>query len=114
MAVNKPTGDNARKGAVRKRSQIKIKTDGPNGVDQAQQERRSVHGRQKEHEEVQGCSSGESTQRALVGHTAAVATLFLYSFANRLFGYRTTAASRSRSTASSYVFAHTSASYLSL
>jgi hypothetical protein len=25
MAVNKPTGDNARKGAVRKRSQIKIK-----------------------------------------------------------------------------------------
>jgi hypothetical protein len=28
MAVNKPTGDNARKGAVRKRSQIKTKMQG--------------------------------------------------------------------------------------
>lgn len=28
MAVNKPTGDNARKGAVRKRSQLKTKIEG--------------------------------------------------------------------------------------
>jgi hypothetical protein len=28
MAVNKPVGDNARKGAVRKRSQLKTKTQG--------------------------------------------------------------------------------------
>ena len=28
MAVNKPTGDNARKGAVRKRSQLKTKMQG--------------------------------------------------------------------------------------
>ena len=28
MAVNKPTGDNARKGAVRKRSQLKTKVEG--------------------------------------------------------------------------------------
>lgn len=28
MAVNKPTGDNARKGAVKKRSQLKGKLDG--------------------------------------------------------------------------------------
>jgi hypothetical protein len=28
MAVNKPAGDNARKGAVRKRSQLKTKTQG--------------------------------------------------------------------------------------
>jgi hypothetical protein len=28
MAVNKPTGDNARKGAVRKRTQIKTKVQG--------------------------------------------------------------------------------------
>ena len=28
MAVNKPTGDNARKGAVRKRSQLKTETMG--------------------------------------------------------------------------------------
>jgi len=28
MAINKPTGDNARKGAVRKRSQLKTRTMG--------------------------------------------------------------------------------------
>jgi hypothetical protein len=28
MAVNKPTGDNARKGAVKKRSQLKTKVQG--------------------------------------------------------------------------------------
>jgi hypothetical protein len=28
MAVNKPVGDNARKGAVRKRSQLKTKVEG--------------------------------------------------------------------------------------
>jgi hypothetical protein len=28
MAINKPTGDNARKGAVRKRSQLKTKIEG--------------------------------------------------------------------------------------
>jgi len=31
MAVNKPTGDNARKGAVRKRSQVKTRIGGTSG-----------------------------------------------------------------------------------
>jgi hypothetical protein len=31
MAVNKPAGDNARKGAVRKRSQVKTKIGGATG-----------------------------------------------------------------------------------
>ncbi|HZP64137.1 MAG TPA: hypothetical protein VFB28_12045 [Terriglobales bacterium] len=50
MAVNKPVGDNARKGAVKKRTQLKnplTKTE-----TKAQQERRSVHGRQEDCEEV--------------------------------------------------------------
>ena len=36
MATNKPVGDNARKGAVRKRTQLKGQTDGENRVDEAQ------------------------------------------------------------------------------
>ena len=52
MATNKPVGDNARKGAVRKRSQIKIKLMG-NPVDQTQQKGRQVHGREEEQEEIQ-------------------------------------------------------------
>ena len=37
MAVNKPVGDDARKGAVRKRSQLETKTMGEKALDQAQQ-----------------------------------------------------------------------------
>ena len=35
MAVNKPTGDNARKGAVKKRTQLKTTIDGRVRLDQA-------------------------------------------------------------------------------
>ena len=52
MAVNKPTGDNARKGAVRKRSQIKIKLVGKTALGEAQQEGRPVHRGEEEPEEV--------------------------------------------------------------
>jgi hypothetical protein len=52
MAVNKPVGDNARKGAVRKRSQLKIKVAGEGPVDEARQDERRIHGDQ-EKEEVQ-------------------------------------------------------------
>jgi hypothetical protein len=51
MAVNKPVGDNARKGAVKKRSQLKGKLM-QNRMDEAQQEGRSVHGREEEQEEI--------------------------------------------------------------
>jgi hypothetical protein len=37
MAVNKPVGDNARKGAVKKRSQLRTKTMGKKDMDQARQ-----------------------------------------------------------------------------
>jgi hypothetical protein len=36
MAVNKPVGDNARKGAVRKRSQLKTLDRGRGALDEAQ------------------------------------------------------------------------------
>ena len=49
MAVNKPTGDNARKGAVKKRS---AEEPADEDIDQAHQDRWSVHGRQEEREEV--------------------------------------------------------------
>src|ERR1043166_6692187 len=46
MAVNKPIGDDARKGAVRKRSQLKTKMEGAGELDQAQPRERPVHGRE--------------------------------------------------------------------
>jgi hypothetical protein len=51
MAVNKPVGDNARKGAVKKRSQVKTKL---GGVDEAQQKGRRVHGGEKASQEEKG------------------------------------------------------------
>jgi hypothetical protein len=59
MAVNKPTGDNARKGAVRKRSQLKTKIQGEGALDQAQQEKRPVHGPEKERQALQGRAQRE-------------------------------------------------------
>jgi hypothetical protein len=44
MATNNPTGDNARKGAVRKRSQLKAEGGGRGPLDQAGQGNRRVHG----------------------------------------------------------------------
>jgi hypothetical protein len=44
MATNKPVGDNARKGAVKKRSQLATKTMGEKDVHEAQQGGRSIHG----------------------------------------------------------------------
>jgi len=45
-----PIGDNARKGAVKKRTQLKNPAD--EDIDEAQQEGRAVHGRQEERQEV--------------------------------------------------------------
>jgi hypothetical protein len=58
MAVNKPVGDNARKGAVKKRSQVKTKL---GGVDEAQQKGRRVHGGEKAGQEEKG---GQESSRA--------------------------------------------------
>lgn len=44
MAVNKPAGDKARKGAVKKRTQLKTRLGGGDRLDQAQQDLRQVHG----------------------------------------------------------------------
>jgi hypothetical protein len=68
MAVKKPVGDNARKGAVKKRTQLKTtcgvtawtkrsKTSGIHGGEKA---RREEKGRQK----VQGGAAGEVTRAA--------------------------------------------------
>ena len=58
MAVNKPVGDNARKGAVRKRTQRKGALMG-DCLDETQQGVGAVHGREEGQEEVQGGPSGE-------------------------------------------------------
>ena len=63
MAVNKPVGDNARKGAVRKRPQFETK--GRETLEQAQQGIRSVHGSEGEGE-VQGRSAGEVMGKAFL------------------------------------------------
>ena len=60
MAVNKPTGDNARKGAVKKRSQLEPADE---DIDQAQQGGRPVHGCQEKREKVQGCAAREIMRR---------------------------------------------------
>ena len=57
MAVNRPVGDSARKGAVKKRSQAKTKLGGA----QAQQEVRGVHGGKEAGEKDQG---GQKISRA--------------------------------------------------
>jgi hypothetical protein len=54
-AVNKPVGDNARKGAVKKRSQVKTKARRRDGMDQAWQEVGRVHGSKEAGEKDQGC-----------------------------------------------------------
>jgi hypothetical protein len=64
MAVNKPTGDNARKGAVKKRTQLKTKLGGAMTWTRSQDVRR-VHGAQvgyqedEGRQEIQGRSAGE-------------------------------------------------------
>jgi hypothetical protein len=57
MAVNKPVGDNARKGVVRKAHSAQEQD--RRSLDQAQQAERGIYGREKEPEEVQGRSSRE-------------------------------------------------------
>jgi hypothetical protein len=47
MAVNKPVGDNARKGAVKKRTQLKTRLGRGDGLDQAQQDIRRIQGGKK-------------------------------------------------------------------
>jgi hypothetical protein len=60
MAVNKPVGDNARKGAIKKRTQLKTKLGGVFRLDQAQQNMRGIHrgeeakGKEKGGQEVKG------------------------------------------------------------
>jgi hypothetical protein len=48
MATNKPVGDNARKGAVKKRSQLTTKTMGKKTFTQEKQSRRTVHGAEED------------------------------------------------------------------
>ena len=60
MAVNKPLGDNARKGAVRKRSQLETKVMGEKHWSKRSKDIRSVHGSEGEGA-VQGRSAGEMT-----------------------------------------------------
>jgi hypothetical protein len=70
MAVNKPTGDNARKGAVKKRSQLATKTMGKKTLDQAGQDNWRIHGSEEGagKEKVQGRAQG-----ALMGKLSLVA-----------------------------------------
>jgi hypothetical protein len=64
MAVNKPVGDNARKGAVKKRTQLN-EARRRHRMDQAQQNIGRVHGgkkarsEEKDRQKVQGCSPGK-------------------------------------------------------
>jgi hypothetical protein len=58
MAVNKPVGDNARKGAVKKRAQRKTAVMGKPAWTKCEDIRR-VNGSEKEHEEVQGRQARE-------------------------------------------------------
>jgi hypothetical protein len=59
MATNKPIGDNARKGAVRKPTQLKTKVKGGRPLDQAGQGHRGTHGPEEDGEKAQGRASGE-------------------------------------------------------
>ena len=61
MATNKPVGDHARKGAVKKRSQLATKTMGKKTFTKAEQERRPVHGPEKE-DQVQRRAQREVTR----------------------------------------------------
>jgi hypothetical protein len=61
MAVNKPVGDNARKGAVEKRSQLQTKTMGKKTWTKRSKTTRRVHGSEESagQKEVQGRESRE-------------------------------------------------------
>ncbi|MGM4955286.1 hypothetical protein [Bradyrhizobium sp. 604_D8_N2_3] len=54
MAVNKPTGDSARKGAVKKRSQTKATLGGASAFTKARQGVRRIHRRQEAREGQEG------------------------------------------------------------
>jgi hypothetical protein len=75
MAVNKPAGDNARKGAVKKRSQLKTTLGGRDCVDQAQQKGRWIHGRQKARQEEKGSEEIQRRQAGEVMGKIAIALL---------------------------------------
>ena len=68
MAVNKPTGDNARKGAVKKAHPVEEPAH--EDINQAQQEGRAVYGSQEEREEVQGRQAGEILGKAAIAMVA--------------------------------------------
>jgi|EndMetStandDraft_8_1072994.scaffolds.fasta_scaffold721206_2 hypothetical protein len=77
MAVNRPTGDKAHKGAVKKPTQLKnplTKTS-----TKRKQGGRSVHGRQKVREEVQRSADGEVISK--IASVVAVCVAFLFGFA---------------------------------
>jgi hypothetical protein len=48
MATNKPVGDNARKGAVKRRSQLTTKTIEQKDLHQEEKSRRTVHGTEED------------------------------------------------------------------
>lgn len=57
MATNKPIGDNARKVAVRKRTQLKTKVKGEDRW--TKRDKGTIHGPEEDCEEVQGRAAGE-------------------------------------------------------
>ena len=60
MAVNKPTGDNARKGAVKKRSQL---TNPLTKTSTKRSKEGGQYGCQEKREKVQGCAAREIMRR---------------------------------------------------
>jgi hypothetical protein len=74
MAVNKPIGDNARKGAVKKRTQLKnpLKTS-----TKRNKKGEPVHGGEKDCQEVQGRSAGELTGKLFLALVAVGITVLL-------------------------------------
>jgi hypothetical protein len=65
MAVNKPVGDRARKGAMRKRTQLTGKVQAKSAWTKAQQGERQVYGCEEVQKEVQGRAAREESRLAL-------------------------------------------------
>jgi hypothetical protein len=69
MATNKPIGDKARKGAVRKRSQLKVKVQGEDPLDQARNEHRRVQGPEEDRQSSRACAANAERCPALFSQT---------------------------------------------
>src|SRR4051794_40169034 len=67
MATNKPTGDNARKGAVKKRTQLKTKTQGKDSWTKRSKESGQFLEREEEQEEIQRRSPREESSMKKTG-----------------------------------------------